>query len=404
MNSSSGTSPGRFRVVSTLALASSLGFLVLTGPAAATPAAGPGWSAAVTALDPGCQPDVSTAAATAGPDGRVHGFAGYVRGTCTDDPLWYFQGRAGRWAQARSPYHGDVLATAADSTGSWLLYLDSAGYDRVMLGRRTRAGGWAAPRTISTLRGSAVGSGVQGAALVARGGRWWAVWAQALPDPDSSSPATRLFQAGTLGGPRPARPITTPPAGSQETNPALALLPGRAGGAVLVWARDVRGAATGTQNDELRFATSAPDGRWRATVSVPAGPGPAALHPVLSRAAGTTWLAWQRQGLDPDGPADSAVLITPQPARPREPAVFTAAGGAPVIAAGPGRVDVAWPSADRTGIVLATRAGGGWSTQTVRLSNAARSLRPLAITAAGRTRTLVVQSRSAAGRIYAVTG
>lgn len=394
----------RTRIVAALILSIPPAATGLAAPAATAAPARPGasWSSPVTALDPGCEPDFSSAAATADAAGRIHGFASFVRGTCTGDPLWYAEGRSGRWTQELSPYHGEVLATAADATGSWLLYLDAGGYDRVMLTRRSPTGRWSPPRTLSRLEGSAVGSGVQGAALVAADGRWWAVWAQALPDPESSSPATRLFQAKTLGGTRSARPIGAVPATMQETGPALALVTdrrGRPAGAVLTWARDVEGAVTHTQNDQLRYARAGLDGRWSARVSVPAGPTPAALHPALFRSAGTTWLAWQRQSLDLDGPATSDILISRHPAAPGAAPVFTAAGGAPVIGAGAGRVAVAWPTADRGGIVVATRAGAGWATHTVRFGNDATSLRPLAL--AGTT--LLVQSRSAAGRWYAVS-
>ncbi|NLT53327.1 MAG: hypothetical protein GXX79_01910, partial [Actinomycetales bacterium] len=216
-------------VVGTVALA-----LSGWGPTAATSRGPSGHDVAgtrartspVTVVDPRCEPDVGSAQAAAGPDGRVHGFAAYVRGTCTDERMWYFEGRGSRWTQARSPYRGEVLAVADDGTGTWVLYLDTPSYDRVVLGRRLGRGRWARPQVLSRLVGSALGSGVQGADLVASHGRWWAVWAQGLPEPYASASSTMLFQAKTLGGVRRAHRITGAAAGQDEARPALALITG----------------------------------------------------------------------------------------------------------------------------------------------------------------------------------
>ena len=132
-------------VVGTVALA-----LSGWGPTAATSRGPSGHDVAgtrartspVTVVDPRCEPDVGSAQAAAGPDGRVHGFAAYVRGTCTDERMWYFEGRGSRWTQARSPYRGEVLAVA-DGTGTWVLCLTPlvrpGGAGRRLSRRRCRA-------------------------------------------------------------------------------------------------------------------------------------------------------------------------------------------------------------------------------------------------------------------------
>ncbi|MEV4702860.1 hypothetical protein [Actinoplanes sp. NPDC049316] len=370
-------------------------------------AARSGWSTPVTVLEPPCAPDFSTATAAVGPRGELHGFAAFSGGTCADAGMWYFHGSGRRWSREPSPYRGDVLATAADRTGAWVLFLGGNGYDQVRLGRRSAAGAWSAPRTLSRLEGSAVASGVQGASLVASGGRWWAVWAQALPDPQSSAPATTLFQAKTIGGALSARRITAASPAQQESRPSLALRTGRSGapaGAMLVWSRDIAGAVTGVQNDELRYGAATPDGRWSQRVSVPAAPEPAAVSPVIATSGPRTWVAWRRLGMAVDEEPDSAVLVGAPAAGPRTVRVFPGAGSEPVFAAAPGRLAAAWSAPDRAAAVVASRAAGRWTVRTIGAGPDARGVRPIGVALTGHATTLLVQVRSAGGRISALTG
>jgi hypothetical protein len=367
-------------------------------------ALGGAWSRPEVVVTAGCEPDFATAAAASGPDGRAHGFASYVRGTCTGDPVWYFQGTMGHWTRARSPYRGDVLSVASDHTGTWVLYLGGASYDRVLLGRRLSSGAFAAPQVVSRLVGSAVGSGVQGASLVASGGRWWAVWAQALPDPTSSAPGTTLFEAGTLGGVRKAHRITTAPAGYQETRPSLALTTNRAGrptGAVLAWARDVGSPVTGVQNDELWYGQAGLNGRWTARVVVRATVNPYALFPVLARDGGTTWLAWQRRSMDFEGPADSRALVTKNPALRSKPHMFATGGDGVVVMAGTGKAYLAWQSSRPGTLAVAVGQGGRWTEQNVVLDAGGMRAHPLLVATQRGRLTVLAQFHGADGRVVA---
>jgi hypothetical protein len=371
-------------------------------------AAAPKWTSPVVVVDPRCQPDFGTAVAASGAYGLVHGFANYVRGTCGDSSAWYFQGTAGRWTQTRSPYQGDVLAVADDGTSTWILYLDGRSYDRVLLGRRLHTGRWFFPPVLSRLVGSAVGSGVQGASLVASGGRWWAVWAQALPDPQSSSPATTLFQAKTLGGTQSAHRITSVTSAYPESRPALALTRdahGRPTGAVLAWARDVGSHAAFVENDELWCGRAGLGGRWTTStwLSVPAAAHPYALTPALARVGGTTWMAWARQSMDVEAPVDSRVLVTSDPAHAGSARPFATGGSNVVVAATTTRVDLAWQATDVATIAVATRKAGRWSARIVQPGPDEIRVRPLLVTSANGRLTVLFQSQDTNGRLFAIT-
>jgi hypothetical protein len=239
------------------------------GPAAART----GWTPAVPVVDPGCHPDLTGTAAAAASGGTVHGFAHYATGgfsDCRDDRAWYFQGRRSRWTQSRSPYQGEVLAAAADRAATYLLYLGrgpGGRFDQILLGKRLHHGRYLPPRLLSRLEGTAVNTSVQGAALVAAGGKWWAVWAQALHDPNSEVPPPMLFQAKTIGGAQATRQITFRP--DQNTLPALALTRdghGRVTGALLAWSNGVfvpsRQGGFNVENDDIRLARAGLSGRW----------------------------------------------------------------------------------------------------------------------------------------------
>jgi hypothetical protein len=376
-------------------------------------AARSGWTPAVPAVDPGCHPDLGGTAAAAASGATIHGFAHWPPGEftdCRDDRAWYFQGRRSRWSQSRSPYRGDVLAAAADQTATYLLYLGrgpSGVLDQVLLGTRLHRGRYLPPRRLSRLAGTAVNSGVQGAALVAAQGRWWAVWAQALNDPRSSSPPTFLFQAKTIGGVQAARRITFTP--DQDTLPALALIRhgrGRVSGALLAWSHGVfvpsRQGGLNVENDDIRLAHAGLSGRWSSHL-VSRSTYDLQLDATLAGVGRRTYLAWDRQSPDID-PRTSRVRFTDDPSGATPPHVFATPGGAPKLAVKGKTVSLMWQTLDPNTIFVARRAAGTWTGQTVRVTPGVTQFQvPLLLTVSGGKLTALVLSGEARNRVFAVS-
>jgi hypothetical protein len=380
---------------------------------AGPPAVQGGWTAAVPVVDPGCQPDLGGTAAAGASGATIHGFAHWPPGEftdCRDDRVWYFQGRRARWTQSRSPYRGDVLAAAADRTGTYLLYLgrgSSGLLDQVLLGKRLHDGRYLPARRLSRLAGTAVNSGVFGAALVAAQGRWWAVWAQARNDPRSSSPPTFLFQAKTIGGTQAARRITFTP--DQDTLPALALRRdghGRVTGALLAWSHGVfvpsRQGGLNVENDDIRLAHAGRSGRWSSRV-VSRGSYDLQLFASLAQVGRRTYLAWDRQSPDID-PRTSRVRFTDDPSGATPPHVFATPGGVPKLAGKGKTVYLMWQTLDPNTMVVARRKAATWTGQTVRVTPGTTQFQvPLLLTVSGGKLTALVLSGEARNRVFAVS-
>jgi hypothetical protein len=339
-------------------------------PATAAGGAGHGWTAAVAAVEPRCHPEVEGTAAAAAGGGMIRGFAHWatVDSDCRDDRAWYFQGRRGRWAQSRSPYRGEVLAVAVDRSATYLLYWaagPSGLLDQVLLGGRLHNGRYLRPRLLSRLRGGAVDTGVQGAALVAAGGRWWAVWAQG---PDAGVlPLPMLFQAKTLGGAQATRQITF--RADLNTLPTLALTRDRHGrptGALLAWSNGKlvpsRTQEVLVENDDIRLARAGLSGHWSSRL-VSRGSYDLQVQANLAQARGTTYLAWNREL--PDGDEQTRrVLVTDHPGV-TPPHVFGTPGGGPKLAIKDKTVCLMWQALDPNSIVVARRTAGAWTGQLV---------------------------------------
>lgn len=370
-------------------------------PAAAAGVAKDGWTAAVAAVEPRCHPEVEGTAAAAAGGGTVRGFAHWaiVDSDCRDDRAWYFQGRRGHWAQSRSPYRGEILAVAVDRTATYLLYWaagPSGLLDRVLLGRRLHNGRYLRPRLLSRLQGGAVDTGVQGAALVAAGGKWWAVWAQG---PDTGVlPLPMLFQAKTLGGAQATRQITF--RADLNTSPALALTRdghGRPSGALLAWSNG-KLVPSHTQevlveNDDIRLARAGLSGRWSSRL-VSRGSYDLQVDANLAQARGTTYLAWSREL--PDGDEQTRrVLVTDNPGV-IPPHVFRTPGGGPKLAVKARTVSLMWQPLDPNTIFVARRTAGTWTGQTVGVTpGPTRFQFPLLLTVtAGKLTALVLRAGS----------
>lgn len=203
------------------------------GPTALIPQAGRSCAARVVAADSA---------------GTVRGLAACDRtdqyGQRQYDQLAYVELRNGRWTTSLLPRVGRPLAAAQDATGTYLLYEShdpAAGLGATLL-KRSTTGQYTARRLGPQNTANA-------ATVVARDGKWWAVWAV----PGSGADGDRshnLFEAGTLLGNTAARPLTNTT--DNDFYPSLALRP--AGGLVLAWDRITPGAQE-TVND-IRIAVN----------------------------------------------------------------------------------------------------------------------------------------------------
>jgi hypothetical protein len=103
----------------------------------------------------------------------THGFSGLWGSGCNESfVISYHEGSGTTWSLEATPYRGFVVATAWDTTGSYLLYMDRA--LKLRITKRLTSGTYIQGRLLSTNLGPD-GSLAQGD-VVATGGRWWAVW------------------------------------------------------------------------------------------------------------------------------------------------------------------------------------------------------------------------------------
>jgi hypothetical protein len=163
---------------------------VLTAGAVAAPAeaaVGP-FHPPIAVVRPGCSFQSFAGDAVVGRDGVTRGFIGFTGGDC-DPPgrIWYFSGSGTRWTSTLSPYHGRVLGVAWDGAATYLLYAGTGG---VSITKRTRSG-FTSGRRLSS-------ASARGGDVVALGGKWWAVWAEQVPEGVLDAP-TRIYQALTIG-------------------------------------------------------------------------------------------------------------------------------------------------------------------------------------------------------------
>jgi hypothetical protein len=269
----------------------------------------------------------------------------------------------------------------------------------VLLGKRLHNGRYLAPRLLSRLQGAAVNTAVQGAALVAAGGKWWAVWSQGTPaDPTAPPPPAMLFQAKTIGGAQASRQITFRPA--QNLVPVLALIRDRhshPSGALLAWSNGkVVPSQTGNgfvEVHDIRLARAGLSGRWASQLVSP-GPYDVQFAGSLAWARGTTYLAWDREHPDV-GEATRRVLFTDNPGG-SPPHVFRTPGGGPKIAVKGRSVSLMWQTLDPNTILVARRTAGIWTGEAVRVTAGPTEFQiPLLLTVtAGKRTALVLRVRS----------
>jgi hypothetical protein len=280
-------------------------------------------------VNPGCSFAFAPGDVVQGGDGLAHGFVGFSGGTC-GSTIHYFQGSGTGWTQANTPYHGTVLATAWDTTGSYLLY--RAG-DGLRITKRTTAGVFTGGRRISS-------STVLTGDVVARGGEWWAVWTEDVGGQSD------LFQAATLGPVDHARQrITFDPL--FDFQPSLALSPA-VDAMVLFWVR-------GEELTQLRAARADVSGRWTSRSFT--GFDAADSEPDVTVTASKTFVAWHEvfsaRILESDNLGGTFARHS-----------FLTPGTGPRIAFAGGEVFVGWTTVGATGpqrAFVAERSGATWT-------------------------------------------
>lgn len=159
----------------------------LTGAAPAQAVPPPAVPVLSTTCDGILYPD--TVGSAPGANGRLHGFAGYRHGSC-GNRLYYFEGAGSAWTTRATSLFGTVIDVAQDSTGTYLLYVidELSGTPELAVAKRTPTG------TTTRLAIVAPATGVAGGSIIARGGRWLAVWSQR----NGTAGDQDLYQYGNL--------------------------------------------------------------------------------------------------------------------------------------------------------------------------------------------------------------
>jgi hypothetical protein len=264
-------------------------------PASAVgPMAGP-----VTVLNPACDPGAVHADLTTDPAGISHGFVNLWGSDCNaTDVITYVQGRGTGWTRVTSPYRGFPLATAWDSTGTYLLFVNRSDLS-LRIAKRTTGGTFGATRVLSD-RVSSDGT-LLSADLVASGGRWWAVWREhvtATGGEGDEFAQTELFQAYTFGDGKlhPRERVTNRP--EWDGAPSLAMSTTASGPGYpirMVWTRgesDFGGTGTGT---DIWIATATKPGVWSSSKAM-ATLGTNNFWPDVVIAGSKTFVTWNRDG------------------------------------------------------------------------------------------------------------
>jgi hypothetical protein len=326
---------GRVRLTPIMAL---LVLVFVAAPAHAIGVFGP----PVTVYDPPCEFENFDTDAAQDSSGVAHGFTGLW---CNEPVpvIHYFQGSGSSWTQEVTPYRGFVMGVAQDTTGTYMLYLDTRQGQGVRITKRLTDGTYTSGRVLSH---NWVASGDTQGDVVATGGQWWAVWTEFVGF------RNELFQAYTIGGTAQARQrITVNPL--NDWGPTLALTPGSTFPLTLIW---VRGGGeegeTPETHSELRRALGTAGGTWSS--STLASLGFSNFWPDARVVGTTTYVTWLRDG--------RAVAADNQGGRFASHTFNTPAipHGRPRTGVSSGVVFAAWTTGSYRTFVAA-RAGAVWS-------------------------------------------
>jgi hypothetical protein len=168
-----------------------------------------------------------------------------------------------------TPYRGFVVATAWDTTGTYLLYMDQ--FLNLRITKRQANGAYIQGRLLSSRTNVGIdGSTAQGD-VVATGGRWWAVWREHVtPGGARAVTSTRPSCSRPTPSAGPTRPGSgSPPNPAWDGFPSLALTPGTTFPIRLVRKRG--GSDFGATEGDVWRALGDQDGGWISTTLAIAG-------------------------------------------------------------------------------------------------------------------------------------
>jgi len=316
------------------------------------------FTAPVTISDPRCDFDQQHVQTAADTTGRVRGFATLWGSDCNPNlDITYIAALTSdnsTWVRRSTGLRGFPVAAAVDTTGTYLLYVSYPGLN-LRLVKRTNDGTVSAGRTLSTHVASD-GSLAQGA-LVARNGRYWAVWREhvrADGTPGDEFDQTDLFEANTFTG-APARTRLTTSA-RWDGAPSLAFTSGTAFPLTLTWTNGGSDYGDGGAQTDLKTGTRTATGSWHTRVLTAAG-----YHnfwPEVKVSTAATYVVWNQDGATVLGTVKAGVLST------KEFVVGGAQSVRPRLAvdSGSGSIAVAWTTG--TGrVIAADRSLGVWTSR-----------------------------------------
>lgn len=290
--------------------------------------------------------------AAADTSGRLHGFAGYSSSSC-GRRIYYFEGAGNSWTTRATSLFGSVVDVAQDNTGTYLLYVinELSESPELAVARRAPDGTTTRLAVLAPVNGSAQG---QRGSIVARGGKWLAVWSQA----GAAAGDNDLFKFGSLYG---TAGTTSPVAigSGNDMAPALAFAPD--GAVILAFTR------TGSTGKIVRVArtTNGTAWSWRtAGSSLPIDPSFASLDLAVTSAG--TFVSWTERA-DFISRVVVADDLTGSWRRQQPPAVYDSASWDASIVASGAKVLAGYGSGDEypndtVNVARRTSAAGAWTT------------------------------------------
>lgn len=293
----------------------------------------------------------NTVGSAADSAGRLHGFAGYRSSSC-GNRIYYFEGAGSSWTTRSTSLAGTVVDVAQDSTGTYLLYvMEEIGTPELAVAKRGLDGRITRLAVVAPVGGTARGDR---GSIVARNGKWFAVWAQA----GGTTTDNDLYQFGTLYG-TPGASAPVPIGSGNDMSPTLAFAPD--GAVILAFTRTL---STG-KIVRIARTTTGSTWSWRtAASSLPVNPDFAGLDLAVTSAG--TFVTWT-ESVNQISQVVVADDLTGTWRRQQPPAVYDSANWDASIVASGAKVMAGYSSGDEypndtVNVARRTTATGTWST------------------------------------------
>lgn len=292
-------------------------------------------------------------------NGVIHGFAAYRRSATCGNRIFYFEGSGTSWTSSRTALSGAVVSVAADTTGTYLLYISDTtpGAPQLIVAKRGLDGRIARLAALGAMGSAESGEG--NGSIVARGGKWLAAFTR----PSATAGDTDLYQAGDLYGTSTGVTTLVRNGAAADSYPVLTLGPD--GAPTVAWRRRVG------DTQSIRIARTTTGGSW-AHQPVATAPTFARLSELdVTVTTSGTVVAWTQSYSG--GPVVKVADNLTGSWRVQEPpSQFTNGEGAwnPALVASGVKVAVGYSMGDEypsDGAVIARRptTGGTWTTTPV---------------------------------------